>query len=396
MNPNRKSRMGKIPPKYCGDVFLENLITASDKIKRGGWDEEYRKKYDRALIASLFLTGGRATEVLKLRKSSFDFNNKEATENGAFLVREFVLMKRGMRARAGKKKRRLHVTHAFPIWYDDPLVEYLLEWVEKIDGYLFPSRIKKGYPLSYYSLIDYVIKVGECWDSSLHITPEYFRRQRELHLAEKRGFTKSNIKAYINLKHQIHPIPSIRQEWQNLLVIAKDFQQKRSKSKSQNGYMKSMEKKEELGDADLFEHKMLSEARKMADFYVLYYSLENSARKLITDVLSEKYGIDWWEKKVPPRIQQNVQEIQKKERDTAMSVRSEDNLSYVNFGELIDIFNANWNDFAEILRSRKAVQDTLSNFSKVRNVVAHSCDLNNDEILRFKLLVKDWLRIQQE
>lgn len=219
MTASRKSRMGKIPPKYCGDIFLENLITASDKIKRIGWDDEYRKKYDRALIASLFLTGGRATEVLKLRTSSFDFNDKEASKKGAFLVKEFALMKRGT------KERRLHVTHTFPIWYDDPLVDYLLEWVDEMDGYLFPSRIKKDFPVSYYSLIDYVIKVGKCWDSGLHITPEYFRRQRELYLAEKKGFTKSNIKAYLNLKQQIHPIPTTRQEWQNLLVIAQDFKE---------------------------------------------------------------------------------------------------------------------------------------------------------------------------
>jgi len=161
-------------------------------------------------------------------------------------------------------------------------------------------------------------------------------------------------------------------------------------------HMKDVERKDGLVDTDLFEHEILTKARKMADFYVLYYSLENSVRKLITDVLSEKYGVDWWEQKVPSGIKKNVQELQKKERDTAMSIRSEDNLSYANFGELIDIFNHNWSDFADILRSRKAVQDTLSEFSNVRNVVAHSCELNDDEILRFKLLIKDWLRIQQE
>lgn len=161
-------------------------------------------------------------------------------------------------------------------------------------------------------------------------------------------------------------------------------------------HMQGVERKDELVDTDLFEHEILNKARKMADFYVLYYSLENSVRKLITDVLSEKYSVDWWEKRVPSGIRQNVQQLQEKERDTAMSIRSEDNLSYANFGELIDIFNSNWNDFADILRSRKAVQDTLSQFSKVRNVVAHSCELNDDEIVRFKLLIKDWLRIQQE
>ena len=155
-------------------------------------------------------------------------------------------------------------------------------------------------------------------------------------------------------------------------------------------------KRNELVDTDLFESEILRKAKKMADFYVLYFSLENSVRKLITDVLSEKHGSEWWEKKVPSGVKDNVKKLQKDERDTAMSIRSEENLAYTNFGELIDIFCSNWNDFAELLRSRKAVQDTLSQFNNIRSVIAHSCELNDDEILRFKLIVKDWLRIQQE
>jgi hypothetical protein len=161
------------------------------------------------------------------------------------------------------------------------------------------------------------------------------------------------------------------------------------------GHITAFTKKDELVDTDLFEHEILREARKMADFYVLYYTLENSVRKLISEVLSEKHGVDWWEKTVPSGVKENVKKLQKEERNTAMTIRSEDNLSYANFGELIDIFNHNWNDFSDILRSRKAVQDTLSKFSNIRNVVAHSCELKDDEILRFKLLIKDWLRIQQ-
>jgi len=161
------------------------------------------------------------------------------------------------------------------------------------------------------------------------------------------------------------------------------------------GHMQTIER-DELVDTDLFEHEILRKAKKMADFYILYFSLENSVRKLITDVLTEKHGVEWWEKRVPSGIKENVKKLQKEERDTAMSIRSEDKMAYTSFGELIDIFNANWNDFAEILRSRKSVQDTLSQFKNIRNVIAHSCELNDDEILRFKLLIKDWLRIQQE
>ena len=50
-------------------------------------------------------------------------------------------------------------------------------------------------------------------------------------------------------------------------------------------------------------------------------------------------------------------------------------------------------DFADTLRSQKAAQQILSQFNLVRNVIAHSVELNDDEILRFQLLVKDWFRI---
>ncbi len=152
--------------------------------------------------------------------------------------------------------------------------------------------------------------------------------------------------------------------------------------------------KTEVVDVELFENDILQEARKMADFYVLYYSLENSIRRLISERLEEKHGPTWWKSKVPAALQTEVERKQKEERDTTMSIRSEDPLAYTNFGELIGIFDANWADFSDTLRSQKAMQQILSQFNKIRNVVAHSCELNEDEIARFKLFVKDWFRIQ--
>src|SRR6266849_6768181 len=152
--------------------------------------------------------------------------------------------------------------------------------------------------------------------------------------------------------------------------------------------------KGEIVDVDLFESDILQEARKMADFYALYYSLENSIRRLISERLSEKHGPHWWKDKVPEDLRREVEKKQKEEKDTTMSIRSEDPLSYTNFGELIVIFDATWDDFSDTLRSPKAMRSILSQFNKIRNVVAHSSALNEDEITRFKLLVKDWFRIQ--
>src|SRR5438445_3596182 len=152
--------------------------------------------------------------------------------------------------------------------------------------------------------------------------------------------------------------------------------------------------KAEIIDVDLFESDILQEARKMADFSTLYYSLENSIRRLIFERLSEMHGPNWWKDKVPEELQKEVGKKQKEERDTTMSIRSEDPLYYTNFGELILILDATWDDFSDTLRSPKAMRAILSQFNKIRNVVAHICPLNEDEITRFKLLMKDWFRIQ--
>lgn len=153
-------------------------------------------------------------------------------------------------------------------------------------------------------------------------------------------------------------------------------------------------KKEEVVDVDIFEADILSGARKMADFYVLYYCIENTIRRLISERLQEKDHADWWIKNVPDGVKKEVKDRQEREKDTSMSIRSSDPLTYTNFGELIDILNANWSDFADTIRSQKAMQRILSELNSLRGVVAHSADLNDDEITRFQLLVRDWLRIQ--
>jgi hypothetical protein len=158
------------------------------------------------------------------------------------------------------------------------------------------------------------------------------------------------------------------------------------------GHVMTIER-DALVDSDLFESDIRHTARRMADFYVLYFSLENTIRRLISGRLQEKHGLDWWEKKVPTGVRAAVADKQKKEKDTAMSIRSDDPLTYSNFGELIDIFNANWADFSDTLRSQKAMQQILTQFNLIRNVIAHSVELNDDEILRFQLLIRDWFRI---
>lgn len=150
----------------------------------------------------------------------------------------------------------------------------------------------------------------------------------------------------------------------------------------------------DIVDTDLFEHDILASARKMARFYVYYYAFENSIRSFISGRLEENHGINWWDLKAPQGVKDSVKKNQNSELDTTMAIRSDDPLYYTNFGELIDIINANWEDFSDTIRSRKAMQSVISQFGKIRNVIAHSCELEEDDIFRLKLLIKDWFRIQ--
>lgn len=152
--------------------------------------------------------------------------------------------------------------------------------------------------------------------------------------------------------------------------------------------------KKDIVDINLFEYDILASARKMARFYVYYYAFENSIRRLISGRLEEIHGINWWEIKAPLGVKKNVKENQDKEKETAMAIRSDDPLDYANFGELIDIIVFNWEDFSDTIRSKKAMESVISQFGKIRNVIAHSCELEEDDIVRLKLLIKDWFRIQ--
>lgn len=147
-------------------------------------------------------------------------------------------------------------------------------------------------------------------------------------------------------------------------------------------------------DVELFDRDIRLEGRRMADFYVVYYCLENTVRRLIAERLKDKHGPNWWDAAVPSGIRQAVAEKQAREKETVLSIRSEDLLSYVNFGELIAIIEANWESFSDTIRSKKAMQQTLSQFNQIRNVIAHSCSLSANDISRLKLLVNDWLNIQ--
>ncbi|MFC1724415.1 Swt1 family HEPN domain-containing protein [candidate division KSB1 bacterium] len=143
-----------------------------------------------------------------------------------------------------------------------------------------------------------------------------------------------------------------------------------------------------------FSHALRQEAAEMGKHYELFYCLEKSIRSLIAETLESEYGENWWESKVPDEIKKNVKNNIKKELDSGITLRSEEEIDYTTFGELSEVVRKNWDDFP-IFSSQKAFNKIMTSLNILRGPIAHCCVLAEDEIVRLKLTVKDWFRLME-
>jgi hypothetical protein len=113
------------------------------------------------------------------------------------------------------------------------------------------------------------------------------------------------------------------------------------------------------------------DAAVMAQHYELFYSLEVSIRDVIRARLEEK------------------------DKEAGVTPRSDDWLSYTNFGELGQIITANWAIFSDMFTDQKAVQATIARLNTLRGPIAHCSMLAEDEVVRLRLSLRDWFRLME-
>ena len=143
-----------------------------------------------------------------------------------------------------------------------------------------------------------------------------------------------------------------------------------------------------------FEQTVRAEAAEMSQHYELFYCLEQSIRKLITETLHDATVTDWWNSgKVPPDIHKEVAARVQREAESGITQRSDALLDYTTFGELSVIITSNWDLFKTVLTNQRAVTRVMSSLNILRGPIAHCCPMSEDEIGRLKLSVKDWFRM---
>jgi len=137
-----------------------------------------------------------------------------------------------------------------------------------------------------------------------------------------------------------------------------------------------------------------NEALQMARLYALVYCFENAVRSLISDRLEEKYGLSWWEEKVPKKIKDFAEARQTESKENSwLEGHSKDPLGFVQFGHLADIITANWDDFSDLIPTQHWLKQRLDELEKARNFIAHNRFLLPGEFQRIEMYVSDWNRM---
>lgn len=152
----------------------------------------------------------------------------------------------------------------------------------------------------------------------------------------------------------------------------------------------------ERGDVDLF--ASVSESIRggsihMQRCYRLLFILENLVREFVQDVLEEKDGADWFEKRASLPLKKKVSERkEKEEKNQWHRGRNVGAINYVDFGDLALLIQTHWAEFKDLLPPQAWAVSRLNDAERSRNVIAHTNVLADEEVTRLEMIVTDWVR----
>ena len=144
---------------------------------------------------------------------------------------------------------------------------------------------------------------------------------------------------------------------------------------------------------DLLDEDLVIRARRMATVYTAIAAFENSVRKLIVTVLLEKEGEDWWTRCVSDKIQARAETKRKdEERIKWHTQRGADPIYYSLMGDLVSIIRQNWTHFEPHLKSVDWTASIIDILERSRNVIMHSGSLEQTDIDRIGIFIRDWVK----
>lgn len=144
---------------------------------------------------------------------------------------------------------------------------------------------------------------------------------------------------------------------------------------------------------DLLDDQLVATAGSMSLVYVAIAAFENSARKLVTGVLIDAEGEDWWAQRVSERIRRRAETRRTDEEKIRWHTsRGTDLIEYTDLSDLGNIVKNNWDDFAPFFPSIEWAASIFDILTRSRNVIMHSGVLGVEDIERVGINIRDWVR----
>jgi len=227
-------------PEFIGWPKLLSIIEACNQIPYDMYYADYCRERDKALVATLFETGGRIGEVLALTKSNFNFDAhpdycivtgmllekrfekvgsyyevREAKPKGCHARlyepqlladgRQIWKRKRWDTTITSDKVKKLRIRKPFPIFKHEPLYPIMEAWVRRNHSeLLFPSpkRRKDGSRTMTTTNAWLIINRLQSL-TNIEMWPHWFRSQRASQLYHEYGLTWEELKMWFSWQSEM-------------------------------------------------------------------------------------------------------------------------------------------------------------------------------------------------
>jgi len=144
---------------------------------------------------------------------------------------------------------------------------------------------------------------------------------------------------------------------------------------------------------DLLDDQHVDNARAMANVYIAIAGFENSVRDLITSVLAEQVGANWWEECVSEKIRTRAQQKLEEEDKVRWHVqRGANPINYTLMSDLVSILRQNWPHFEPHIPTIEWAAGLMDVVERSRNVIMHSGMLSRTDIERIGIYIRDWIK----
>ncbi len=153
---------------------------------------------------------------------------------------------------------------------------------------------------------------------------------------------------------------------------------------------------EEMQDVDML--APVPEAIRASSVYMqrcyrLLFILENLVRQFVQDVLEEKDGTDWFNKRANNDVKKKVAgRKSQEEKNQWHSGRNTHPINYIDFGDLALLIQTHWAEFKDLIPTQAWAVSRLNDAERSRNVIAHTNVLSDEEVTRLEMTLNDWIK----